>query len=239
MTARLLNTLKNDILLQFRQGFYYATAFLLLVWLGTLSLLPANMSAVAPAVLLTNMVVTTFFFVGGLVLLEKGQRVLEGLIVSPLRPEEYLISKIASLGLIAVVESLIIVIGGLLLGFLVGPINWFWLTLGLIVDAIVFTLLGFLMIVRYDSINEFMMPAALVIALFELPAIVYFGFPESILFYILPTQGPLLLLQQAFSPITTIQLIYALTYPTILIVIGFILSKRAYRKFVTRRVGLV
>ena len=238
MIARLLATVKNDIRLQFRQGFYYATGFVLLLWLGLVSALPASLGYVMPAILLTNMVITTFFFMGGLVLLEKGQGVLEGLIVSPLRIDEYLAAKVLSLGLIAVGESILIVIMARVMGFVAPPINWFWLVLGLVINAVTLTLLGLLLVVRYDSINEYLMPAALLTGIFELPALVYFGVPESILLYILPTQGPLLLLRYAFEPISTGQLIYAIVYPLICIVGGFVLSRRAFRTFITRRVGL-
>ena len=238
MMARLIATFKNDVVLQFRQGFYYATLAVLALWLGLISILPPQASVYMPAMLLTNMVITTFFFVGGLVLMEKSQGVLEGLIVSPLRPEEYLASKICSLGLIAVAESVLIVVMGLVMGFISPPVNWLWLVVGLMIDALVFTLLGFLMIVRYDSINEYLMPAALVTLVLELPALTYFGVPESPLFYLLPTQGPLLLLQQAFAPVATWQIAYALLYPALWTGIGFALSRRAYRAFITRRVGL-
>ena len=48
------------------------------------------------------MLLATFVFLAGLLLIEKGQGTLEGLIVTPLRSSEYLLAKILSLTVLAV-----------------------------------------------------------------------------------------------------------------------------------------
>ncbi len=51
-----------------------------------------------------------FFFIGGLVMLEKGQGIVDLVIVTPLRIREYVLSKVLSLAIIAIIVSLAIAI---------------------------------------------------------------------------------------------------------------------------------
>ena len=105
---RLLATMRLDVVNQFRQGFYIASLVVLLAVLVAFCLLPVEARVLLPLVLLTNMLLATFVFLAGLVLLEKGEGTLATVIVSPLRAQEYLASKIATLAGLGVLENLII-----------------------------------------------------------------------------------------------------------------------------------
>ena len=101
--TRLVSTIRWDAQLQIRNGFYYASAFVAVVSILVLSQLrlsPDTLALLLPAIVLQNIFINTFYFIGGLVLLEKGDGTLEGLIVSPLRKEEYLASKVVTLTLL-------------------------------------------------------------------------------------------------------------------------------------------
>jgi fluoroquinolone transport system permease protein len=84
----LLAILRWDVLLQARNGFYWATAFLVLVVGGLLLAAPEGVRADSgvwvPALIAVNMQTTTFFFVAGLMLLERDEGTLAALAVSPL-----------------------------------------------------------------------------------------------------------------------------------------------------------
>ena len=71
---RLAATVRLDLRLQMRNGFlYYAVAFVLACWFVVLTRLPAiDWGYVLPAVVFGNLVMVNFYFVAGLVLLEKG-----------------------------------------------------------------------------------------------------------------------------------------------------------------------
>ncbi|NDJ54723.1 MAG: ABC transporter permease [Chloroflexi bacterium] len=243
--SRLLNTIITDVVVQVRANFYLATGFVLLVWLGFISFLPPAAETFMPMILLTNLVVTAFWFIAGLMLLEKDQGVLVGLIVTPLRPIEYVSSKVLTLSFLAVAENVLIVLmtrvfwqveGMSLIESLLQP-NYLWIVVGLLINSVLFCLLGFFSVLRFDSFNAFLPPATLITLLFELPALVYLGVPETPLFYLLPTQAPLLLFEAAYSGIETWQLLYAIAYPTLWIVVAFALSQRSFRNFVIRHVG--
>ncbi len=234
--TRLVATLRHDMLNQYREGFYFASVFVLVVVGAAVSLLPAAAVVLLPAILLTNMLLVTFAFLAALLLMEKGQGTLEGLIVTPLRSGEYLLAKILSLTLLAVAENACITSIALVDGLL-SAVNWGWILIGSAVSGCLYTLLGFLTVIRYRSLNDFMLPMILITAVLQLPAMVCFGMPEYLLLYLLPTHGPLLMFQAALEPISTSKMLYALLYPSAWMVASFIAGRRAFHQFVTSGIG--
>jgi fluoroquinolone transport system permease protein len=199
-------TFACDLTLQFRNGFYYVTAFMVVFWILLLSQLPAfDITFLLPAFLLGNLTINTFYYVGGLVLLEKGEGTLEGQVVTPLKIYEYLASKVSSLVLLALAENLVLVLFLYGFGFRVLPF-----ILGISAASVLYILVGFLAVAHYDSINEYLFPSMGYVSLLGLPLIGYFGLWESWLYYLHPMQGPLLLLSAAFQPVETWQWIYSL-----------------------------
>ncbi|MDX1414924.1 MAG: hypothetical protein R3293_12085, partial [Candidatus Promineifilaceae bacterium] len=99
--TRLASSMKWDARLQWRNGFYYAALIVIIVWTLLLSQIPNTLASIGssslawllPAAVLGNLLIGTFYFMGGLLLLEKGEGTLEAQIVTPLRSSEYLISK--------------------------------------------------------------------------------------------------------------------------------------------------
>ena len=85
-----LTALRWDVVLQARNGFYWASGFVVLVIGGLLLAVPetvrSNQAALVPAILAINLQITTFFFVAGLMLLERDEGTLTALAVSPLSP---------------------------------------------------------------------------------------------------------------------------------------------------------
>ena len=90
---RLASSLWLDFRLQFRNGFYYAAAFVTVVAIVILRQFPnLDFKWLLPALLLNNLLIGTFYFFGALVLLEKKEGTLEAQIVTPIRSWEYLLS---------------------------------------------------------------------------------------------------------------------------------------------------
>lgn len=127
--TRLLATLRRDVLLQYRFSLYAVSVFIVVVWGAALTVVPdaARPSAarVVPAFLLANLIITTFYFVGGLVLLERDEGMLVPLVTTPLRETEYLVSKAVTLTGLALAESLLLVV--IFFGL---PPHVLWLLLG-------------------------------------------------------------------------------------------------------------
>lgn len=232
--TRLLATMRWDVRLQFRYGFYYAGVFVTVVWVIILRQFPpATLNLVLPAFVLLGLNITTYYFIAGLVLFEKGEGTLEALVTTPLRVKEYLASKVVTLALLGLLENLLIVVLTYGLGF--QPLL---LVLGMGFTAAIYTLVGFVLIARYDSINEYMMPSVLYVALLQLPVVDYFGLWPSVLFYLHPIQAPLLLLKAAFQPVEPWQVIYGLLYSLLWSGITYRWAARAFHRFVVRTEGV-
>jgi fluoroquinolone transport system permease protein len=232
---RLFATLVCDIRLQFRNGFYYAAAFVTVVMALLLNQVRMfDLALLLPIFVLGDIQVNTFYFVGGLVLLEKGEGTLAAQVVTPLRTGEYLAAKVGTLSLLALIESLIIVTAAYGPGFAVLP-----LVAGVVLLAVLYVLYGFVVVARYDSINSYLMPSAVYTAVLSLPLVDYLGLWQSWLFYLHPIQAPLLLLRAAFKPVAAWQLVYGVLYGVLWIGLMYLASRRAFDRFVIEREGSV
>jgi fluoroquinolone transport system permease protein len=230
---RLLSTIRWDLQLQFRNGFYYASAFVALVFIVILKQFPdVDLHPWWPAIIMLNLTVNSFYFMSGLVLLEKSEGTLEAQVVTPLRKSEYLISKVITLGILALVESLtiVVIVSGV-------HFNWLLLILGIFLLMAMYTLYGFVIVSRYDSINEFLLPSVIWTMAYSLPLLYYFDIWRSWILFLHPIQAPLLLMQAAFQPIPTWQIVYGVLYAALWAGIAFYGSQRAFMRFVVRKEG--
>jgi fluoroquinolone transport system permease protein len=235
--TRLLAALRWDARLQLRHGFYAAAAFVAAALVLGLSRLPSAGAAadgLVPALVASNLTLGTFYFMGGLVLLEKGEGTLEALVVTPLRAGEYLASKAVTLTLLAVVENVAVV--AVFAGPRLGP-GALPLALGIALASALFVLAGFVAVVRFDSINEYLAPSVLWAGLASLPVFPWLLGWDHWLLYLHPLQGALLVMGAAFGPLPAWQLAYGVLYPTLWIGLGGWWSGRAFRRFVAAPVG--
>jgi fluoroquinolone transport system permease protein len=230
MNTRLLSTLRWDITLQFRYGFYYVSVFIVVVWTLILSQVPAgNLGLIVPLFLLSSMIITTFYFIGALVLLEKGENALHGLTVTPLRSGEFLWARTLSLTALAMAENLFLIL--LVYG---RNLNLFWLLLGMAAMGTLYSLLGFVAIARYDAINEYLMPSVLFVTLLTLPILDYTGIWPSPVFYLHPVQPSLTLLRAAFTAVSPGHLLYGVIGSAIWTAVAFHLAQKKLRQFIIR-----
>lgn len=225
---RLLASVRCDVRLQLRNGFYHAAGLVVGLW--ALLLYGARglaWGAVLPALVMGNLVMSTFYFMGGLVLLERGERTLEARVTTPLRTGEYLASKVLTLTALAVVENFLLslVLAGT--GVRVLP-----LVAGSALAAALFALGGFVAVARYRSINEYLLPSVLYSSALLLPVFAYFGVVESPLLYLHPLQAPLVLLQAAFQPVSAGRLAYGVLYAALWIALFYLAARGAFRRFV-------
>jgi fluoroquinolone transport system permease protein len=223
-----------DAKLQFRYGFYYAGAFVavaLLIMARQFS--SENLRLFLPALLLENQTITAFYFMAGLVLLEKGEGTLEGLVVTPLRRSEYLLSKTLTLTFLALAESVIIVVAGYGLDFRPAP-----LVAGLLALSVMLATFGFAVIARYDSVTDYLLPSALWTLWLSLPLLHYFDLWPHWILYVVPSQAPLLLLRAAFFPLETWQFVYAAAYSLFWIGLFSWWAGTSFQRFVIRKEGV-
>lgn len=213
---RILSAFKYDVKFQVRHGFYYAYLFVTVVYIAGLRLVPETYRTLATVlVIFTDPSVLGFFFIGGVLLLEKGQNTLESLFVTPLRVSEYIWSKVASLTMLSLLSSLAIAVFSLGTG-----VNIALLVLGVGLGSVFFTLLGFALASRARSLNQYFF-YSIPTAIFDLPLLKYLGLPDAWLYYLLPSQPELLLIEGAVGHITPGQTIYAAVALCIWIAIAY------------------
>ena len=230
---RLAATIRLDLRLQLRNGFYYAVAFVLACWFVVVARLPAvDWGYVLPAIVFGNLMMVNFYFIGGLVLLEKGEGTLEAQVVTPLADWEYLASKAVTLTALSLVEQLLIVWSAHGGGFAAGP-----LVAGIVLAAVLYTLVGFLLVARYRSINEFLFPSTLFTLVLSLPMLHYFEVWDTWLLYLHPFTAPLVLLAGAFRPVTAGQWAYGVLYSAAWAGLLLLAGRRAFDRFIVAREG--
>jgi fluoroquinolone transport system permease protein len=104
------------------------------------------------------------------------------------------------------------------------------LLLGIVGIGIIYTLIGIVLIVRYDKITEFLIPLSAVAVILQLPFLYFLGWVEHPLFLLIPTSAPTVLMQAAYVQLPGWQWLYALGYTAVLITV---LTTWAYRAFQT------
>jgi len=232
--SRLLTSLSFDARLQFRHGFYYAGGFVAVLMAFGLRQLPRDvLPEVFPPFLAFGLPITTFYFVAGLLLLEKSEGTLEALVVTPLRVHEYLVSKVTTLTLLAALENLLV-----LVAVYGTEVSWIPLLAGFVGLSAFYTCLGFVAVVRYDSINEFLMPSGLFMLALQLPLLDYLGIVESPAFLVWPSQAGLFVLRDAFGELAGWERAYAVLALSFWIGLAFWWARRTFHRLVVRRQGV-
>lgn len=187
---RLAVALRQDIYFQFRHGFYYAYAVLTVIYIILLRVLPADL--VHPAltlILFTDICALGFFFIGAIVLLERGQNLTQSLFVTPLRLHEYLLSKALSFLLLSITSALLIILGAA-----VPMKDLLWFIPGMVFSTLIYTLFGLAFSVKARHVNDYFVKALGVGLLLSLPLFAYLQLFDTPLFYLFPTRGTLILL---------------------------------------------
>ena len=239
---RLISAMKLDVTLQVRTQLYSIGIFVgmlvaaVFAWLAT----PEQLPNYVPTLMLLVVGGSTFLYVAAMILFEKDQGTLSAIIVSPLTSSQYLWSKIITLTALATLEGVIMVVGAMAIMRLSATLAWpnfSWLLLGIVAIGIVYTLLGIVLIVRYDSITDFMIPMAFLAVILQLPFVYFLGWITHPILLIIPTSAPTVLMQAAFGPLATWEWVYGVAY-TLLIIVGLtIWAHRSFETHIVAKVG--
>lgn len=230
---RLFSALVWEVLVQFRQNIFYAALFVAVLWSAVLYPIPdTGVVPVLVSVLFLDLSVFGFFFMAALYYLEKGDRVLEGLVVTPLRVVEYLTAKIG------VLTALSVLVGaGVTLTVYGVAINWGWYALAVVGMSVPISLLGFVLAARHNGINEFLMPGIFFLMVMQIPLLGYLGIWDSPLLYLIPSQPGMILLKAAFQGAPLWEIGYALLYLAALIFVGWRWAEQTFVRVIARQVG--
>ncbi|PAD81565.1 hypothetical protein CHH57_19240 [Niallia circulans] len=224
---RVVELFQMDVKFQLRHGFYYAYALVTIFYIGLLLLIPeAYVQTASILIVFTDPSVLGFFFVGGIVLLERDQSIFSTLYVTPLKIHEYLISKVMSLTHLAAVTSIVLLVAIHQISFHVVPF-----LLAVILCSMFFTLLGINLAVRVKSVNVFLYTSPLFVIVFYLPLVDYIGIYDTPIFFILPTQAILLLMEGAFRGVSIGIYLYSVVILAVWIGLVYLWTYRSFQQF--------
>jgi fluoroquinolone transport system permease protein len=114
------------------------------------------------------------FFMGAIVLLEKSQRVLDTLAVSPVKAHEYVIAKTVSLLLISVLVALV-------LALVAGIGNIPQVLMATALTSMIFTLLGLIAAAKINSLNRYIFMTVPLELICFVPPIIHLFVPSAIM----------------------------------------------------------
>lgn len=224
---RLLATMRCDLRLQMRNGLYAATLFVSVIWAAILLQAGAlDLRWLFPPLVIGNLLIGTFYFMGGMVLLEKGEGTLSAQVATPLRSAEYLAAKLATLSVLALAETLVIVAIGV--GAHMNPLP---LIAGVALAAAIYCLAGFIVVARYATINEYLLPSGAYVAVLWVPLLAYALQWRHWLLYLHPLSAPLALVEAAFEPAPAGRLVYGLVCSIFWLMLLGAWSQRAFRRW--------
>jgi fluoroquinolone transport system permease protein len=168
---RIINLIKGDIRFQFKYGFYFVYAVFTVVYISLIFVMPQSWRERAAAIMIfSDPAAMGIFFMGAIVLLEKSERVLNSIAVSPVKTGEYILSKVVSLLFISVIVGIAITLP-------VGTKNIYTSVVGTAFGSAFFTLCGLIVAANISSLNQFLTAAVPIEIISFLPPIMYlFGY---------------------------------------------------------------
>jgi fluoroquinolone transport system permease protein len=171
-----------------------------------------------------NLQITTFFFVTGLVLLDRDEGTLTALGASPLSAGQYLAAQAATLTALAAVETMLIIwIGFGLSG------SWLLTLPSIALLGIIYTGFGAVIATKYESVNALLLPASVVITLLLFPLLPHFGLASRPLFLLFPTEPILTMIRAAYRPASAVDFTFGIVGSIAWAAIAFALATQRLR----------
>jgi fluoroquinolone transport system permease protein len=177
-------------------------------------------------------------FVGALVLFEKSENVLQALVITPMKTDDYLLSKIISLTLLSLISGLIFM--SLMKIFNNFSFNLFYLIIGIILTSVMLILVGFILVSRVNNINGYLLGMMIgFIGLTFPPLLQLFGLVENPIFYVWPTQASFILFEGVFnvSTLDIWEICYGIVYQLFWIILFYYLAKKSFYKHIVLKGG--
>lgn len=184
---------------------------------------------------------STLLYVVAMILMERSDGTLSAMVVSPLRRWEYLSSKVITLSGMATLEAALMTFGCLaILSWPLGasptwPGPMFFV--GVVGLGAMHVLTGVVVVVRYEKINEALLPVSIMALIYQVPALWMVGAIDHSALLIIPSAAPTLLVRAAFTPLSSGEWVYAIA-GTLTFIGGLaVWADRAFHRQVVQRGG--
>ncbi len=213
---RFWNVFKFNIKQQYKYGFYLLYLFLAAIYSLIIILLPDSWKTTAVALIVFfDPAEVGLYFMGGILLLEKSQRLPGAIAVSPIRATEYVAANVTAMTLIAI-------IAGLIIGTLGGAANMGGLILGTILCAVLFTMIGIAIATVISDLNQFVLATLPVILILQITPMVYLFNRSNAFLKAFPTAAIIDLMTGAVPSPTALALLAVLTAAAAYLSVGAI-----------------
>jgi fluoroquinolone transport system permease protein len=177
---RIWSLLTGDIRFQYKYGFYFIYLVFSILYISLIFAFPeAWREKSAVLMIFSDPTAMGLYFMGAIVLFEKSERVLDSIAISPVRPFEYMLSKLFSIGMISVIV-------GFAIGFFSNSVFMsLYFIAGIFLCSCLFSGIGLIIAAKSISLNDFILSTIPAQLLINIPAIVWlFGWkPGWLLFH--------------------------------------------------------
>ena len=214
--------LKWDIILLLKYGILPVALGIGALYIGLVFLLDIP-SSIIVLLIFSDPSMMGFIFVGVMVLFEKQAGTSSALVVTPLQPWQYLLSKSISLSIPAAIVSLAIVFASQL------DASYVLVMVAVVLTSILFLLLGFAGAQRVKTFNQYILIIPMFLMPFCIPLVDFFGLWQSQLMWIIPTHSSLKLLTAAFETIAIWEVLLSVSILLISIYLAWRWALRVYR----------
>lgn len=222
-----------DVRLLWRHGFFWVYVVACGVYWLLLHFVPASYQETT-ALLLTfsDPSALGLILAGGMVMLESDQGVHDPLFVTPLRVREYLAAKAAALATLSLAAAWAIHLPSL--GMPASPLAY---SIGVVLTSSLMTLLSIGVVAKCRTINGFIMKSQAFALPFTIPLLGMLDGWHYPIYYLLPTEGTILLLESAYRKLATWEWIYAILILVVWNAVIFFWARLSYEKHRLGRVG--
>jgi fluoroquinolone transport system permease protein len=195
---RIMLQMRTDIAFQIRHGFYLAYLIISVIYIAFLAFIPSSWEETAAVLLIfSDCSFLGSFFVGGIILLEKDQGMVQQLLISPLRISEYILGKAFSLSCLATVASSVILFASFGASLYYTPI-----LVAVFGCSLLASFLGMMIAIKVKSVNQYLLVTPLFVPIFFLPLANYFSLPAPTFLEWTPGYSTLQLITNGFHSIT-------------------------------------
>mgnify|MGYP001090376232 CR=1 FL=1 len=206
--------LLGDLKFQAIYGFYWLYGIVTVFYAAVLLLLPQEWRGkVAVAMIYSDPAALGLIFMGAIILLEKSQRVLDALVVSPAKVSDYLMAKVGSLCLISVVAAFF-------LALIAEVENLFMIVTATAITSLIFSLLGLIIGAKINSLNHYLFAIVPIEIICFVPPLIYLFKPFPWLSWH-PLCGAIALINGSSSTLS-----YDFSRLLLLLVLLFIVAKK-------------
>ena len=146
---RKINVIKGDMIFQWKYGFYALSFLMIIIYLVVFSFFKGDIKdTIVSICVYSDPAAMGMFFMGALILLEKCQRIINSIAVSPVTAEENILGKLISIGIISEIVGIVLMIQR-------SPVNYFLCAVGIFAGSVIFSLCGIIVGAKIQSLNQY------------------------------------------------------------------------------------